>query len=328
MSETLVTAYGTPVTLDQADGVQAYVLAARVKADVDAYYEGLTWWRPTNAPSITCSALLYPDTNLPPLASKDFNAAPLAPGTNSIFFDTPVLVSANTFVRTGVLTNRYAVTIGLAPPIWPYSNGSHLSAPDDNNGCLQLTTAGVYVWPAIASGNKSNFFVGPIITPAVAPRGRSIFVFGLRTLSHRTLRRPLVVTSRPAPVSAQREVRYRFTSFGKKWSFVMFTERIEASQTARVDVGVTADSQGLPYDPTSATVQFAFLSSQLAKPAPGDWVSGSWDVTRIGSYVAQCNVGSNGVTTLTAGNYYTWIKITDPVAGEIPIEQIAKLIVV
>lgn len=108
----------------------------------------------------------------------------------------------------------------------------------------------------------------------------------------------------------------------------MFTERVEAMSTARIDVGVTADSQGLPYDPTSATVQFACLSSQLAKPAPGDWVAGSWDVTRIGSYVAQLNVGPDGVVTLAAGTYYVWIKITDPVAGEIPIEQIAKLIVV
>lgn len=328
MTESLVAAYGTPNTLDQADGVQAYVLAARVVSDVDAYYLGLTWWRPTNAPSITCSALLYPDTNLPPLASKDFNAAPLLAGTNTILFDTPVLVSANTFVRTGILTNRYAVTIGLAPPIWPYSNGSHLSAPDDNNGCLQLTTAGVYVWPAIASGNKSNFFVGPLIEPVIPARGRSTFILGLNRLRKRTHRLPLLVRGTTVPVTSQQEVRYRFTSFGRKWEFTMFTDRIDSTSLERVQAGVTADSQGLPYDPTAATVRFAFLSSQLAKPQSGDWKTGSWDVTRIGSYVAQCNVGAGGAVQLAAGNYYTWIQINDPVAGEIPAEQIAKLIVV
>ena len=325
MSESLVAAYGTPAIADQADGLQVYVLAARVKSDVDAYYEGITWWRPTNAPGITCSALLYPDTNLPPLASKDFDAAPLAPGTNTILFDTPVLVSANTFVRTGVLTRRYAVTTN-AP--WPYSNGSHLSAPDDNNGCLQLTTAGVYVWPAIASGNKSNFFVGPLISPVVATRARSIFVMGLRQLAPLARRVPLLLRGATIPVSSQQEVRYRFTSFRRKWGFTMFTDRIDSTSLARVQIGVTADSNGLPYNPTSATVQMAFLTSQLDKPNPGDWKTSSWDVTRIGSYVAQCNVGSGGAVELQPGNYYTWIKITDPVAGEIPIEQVAKLIVV
>lgn len=327
MTESLVAAYGTPNTLDQADGVQAYVLATRVKADIDAYYLGLTWWRPTNAPSITCSALLYPDTNLAPLASEDFDAAPLSGGTNTILFDTPILVSANTFVRTGILTNRYAVTIGLAPPIWPYSNGSHLSAPDDNNGCLATTTAGVYAWPGTASGNKSNFFVGPLIEPVTAQR-RSIFVLGLgRLKTLRTHRLPLLVRGATLPVTSQQEIRFRVTSFGRKWKFTMFTDRIDSTSLARVQAGVTADSQGLPYDPTAATVRWAFLESQLAKPQAGDWKTGTWDVTRIGSYVAQCNVGDGGAVQLAAGNYYAWIQINDPVAGEIPAEQIAKLIV-
>src|SRR5688572_15876877 len=107
----------------------------------------------------------------------------------------------------------------------------------------------------------------------------------------------------------------------------MFTERIDSTSLARVQAGVEADADGLPYDPTAATVQFAHLTSGLDKPDPGDWKTGSWDVTRIGTYVAQCNVGPGGAVTLSPGNYYTWIKITDPVAGEIPIEQIAKLIV-
>lgn len=122
-------------------------------------------------------------------------------------------------------------------------------------------------------------------------------------------------------------VRYRFSSFGRKWRFYMFTDRIDSSFTQRVQVGVEADSAGLPYDPTDATVQFAFLTSFLDKPDPGDWKSGSWDVTRIGSYVAQCNVGAAGVIELQPGNYYVWMKITDPVAGETPGDQLAKLIV-
>jgi hypothetical protein len=122
-------------------------------------------------------------------------------------------------------------------------------------------------------------------------------------------------------------VRYQFSSFTRKWRLTMFTERIDSTSTERVQVGVEADAEGLPYDPTGATVQFAFLVSSLDKPEVGDWKAGSWDVTRIGSYVAQCNVGADGVVELAPGVYYTWMKITDSAAGEIPAEQLAKLVV-
>ena len=108
----------------------------------------------------------------------------------------------------------------------------------------------------------------------------------------------------------------------------MFTERVDSTSLARVQAGVEADADGLPYDPTDATVQFAFLSSSLDKPEAGDWKAGTWDVTRIGTYVAEVLVGTGGAVALTAGVYYVWIKITDATAGETPAEQIAKLIVV
>jgi len=122
-------------------------------------------------------------------------------------------------------------------------------------------------------------------------------------------------------------VRYRFSSFERKWGITMFTERIDSTSLERVQAGVEADSDGLPYDPTGATVAFAFLTSNLDKPEAGDWKAGTWDVTRIGTHVAEALVGTGGVVALAAGNYYVWIKITDATAGETPAEQLAKLIV-
>lgn len=107
----------------------------------------------------------------------------------------------------------------------------------------------------------------------------------------------------------------------------MLTERVSILNSSRVQVVVTADADGLPYDPTGAAVRFAFLTDRLARPEPGDWVAGSWDVTRIGSFVAQCNVGDEGVTALDQGYYYVWIELNDPAAVERPTAQLAKLLV-
>jgi hypothetical protein len=107
----------------------------------------------------------------------------------------------------------------------------------------------------------------------------------------------------------------------------MITERISSLTLEQVQAAVQADSNGLPYVPTSAAVAFAFLESRLADPVSGDWKTGSWDVTRIGTYVAQCKVGPGGAATLAVGEYYVWLRITDTTAGETPIEPIGKLIV-
>lgn len=122
-------------------------------------------------------------------------------------------------------------------------------------------------------------------------------------------------------------VRYRFSSFSRKWRITMFTERIDSLSLERVQAGVEADADGLPYDPTGATLSWAFLADSLSKPTAPDWKAGTWDVTRIGAYVAECLVGTGGVIALAAGNWYVWIKIIDASAGETPAEQIAKLVV-
>jgi hypothetical protein len=88
-------------------------------------------------------------------------------------------------------------------------------------------------------------------------------------------------------------------------------DRLSATSTEFVRVPVSASGGGAPVDPTPATLQFAFTTATTA-PESG-WVDGSWDVTEIGGYVAQCNVGpDDGVIALTAGEYWVWVQIQYP----------------
>lgn len=120
---------------------------------------------------------------------------------------------------------------------------------------------------------------------------------------------------------------YRFSGPANKWRFSMATERVSVLNLSQVQITVEADHAGLPYDPRSATVEFAFLEAALTNPSGGDWKVATWDVTKIGTYVAQCNVGPSGAAVLAVGEYYTWIRLTDVTAGETPVECVGKLIV-
>lgn len=86
-----------------------------------------------------------------------------------------------------------------------------------------------------------------------------------------------------------------------------------------VNVPVNATKSGAPYNPTGDVVQFAFLLSIAGTPQSSDWVSGNW-VTLPNynyPYACQCLVGPGGTTTLAAGLYVIWVKITD--SPEIPV---------
>ena len=80
-----------------------------------------------------------------------------------------------------------------------------------------------------------------------------------------------------------------------------------------------------PADPTSATVELAAMPN-YSRPAGGDYHAGDWDVTLIGQYVAEFNPGPGGLA-LAAGEYYCWLRITDPFAGETVVCSPGTLIV-
>jgi hypothetical protein len=94
----------------------------------------------------------------------------------------------------------------------------------------------------------------------------------------------------------------------------MFT--IPASSLVHVMVPVAAKRNGVAVDPTSDTVQMAFLTSapDTASPGASDWETASWETnttTDPDQYWARCLVGTGGATTLSAGTYYVWVKVAD-----------------
>jgi hypothetical protein len=85
-------------------------------------------------------------------------------------------------------------------------------------------------------------------------------------------------------------------------------------------VPVNATKAGAAYNPTSDTVQFAFMPQATQVPGNTDWVSGSWDTNTssvLFPYNAKCLVGPSGTITLGIGTYYAYCKITD--SPEIPV---------
>lgn len=91
---------------------------------------------------------------------------------------------------------------------------------------------------------------------------------------------------------------------------------IYVSSLEEVPFSVTAP-QGI--NPTSDFVQMAFLTiPPPTQPTLGQWVTGGWQSTSGPPWIALCLVGPGGATTLTAGLYYVWIKLT--VVPEVPVK--------
>lgn len=91
-------------------------------------------------------------------------------------------------------------------------------------------------------------------------------------------------------------------------------------------VPVTATQAGVPYNPTSDVVQFAFMPTPTQVPGPSDLVGGSW-ITNPSSllypYSARVLVGPGGAITLGIGTYIVYQKTTD--SPEIPFDIVGQL---
>lgn len=102
--------------------------------------------------------------------------------------------------------------------------------------------------------------------------------------------------------------------------------RIPAVSTQYVKVPVYATVAGnTNYDPTVDTVQMAFLSSEAAQPAAGDWKAASWETTTAPPTVhyARCLIGPAGTVTLNPGIYTVWVQVTDsPEVPALPVGTI------
>jgi hypothetical protein len=98
--------------------------------------------------------------------------------------------------------------------------------------------------------------------------------------------------------------------------------------TEYVLVPVAATKAGVPYNPTSDTLQFAFMPTPTQVPQVSDWVTGIWESVStniIYPYNAKCLVGPSGTITLIQGTYVIYIKITDN--PEIPVLVGGQLVI-
>jgi hypothetical protein len=90
--------------------------------------------------------------------------------------------------------------------------------------------------------------------------------------------------------------------------------------TQYVFIPVQATKSGAAYNPTSDSVQFAFMPQATQVPGLSDWVAASWDTNTssvLFPYSAKCLVGPSGVINPGLGTYYMYLKITDN--PEIPV---------
>lgn len=105
-----------------------------------------------------------------------------------------------------------------------------------------------------------------------------------------------------------------------RWGVGFETVTLSHLATEYVLVPVVVTKAGVPYNPTSDTLQFAFMPSPVQVPKTSDWVSGSWETVTtniIYPYNAKCLVGPAGTITLGTGSYVMYLKITDN--PEVPV---------
>jgi hypothetical protein len=99
--------------------------------------------------------------------------------------------------------------------------------------------------------------------------------------------------------------------------------------TEYVLVPIAATKAGVAYNPTSDTLQFAFMPTPTQIPQSGDWVTGAWETVSTNilyPYNAKCLVGPTGGTiNLAMGVYVIYLKITDN--PEIPVLIGGQLVV-
>lgn len=92
---------------------------------------------------------------------------------------------------------------------------------------------------------------------------------------------------------------------------------ISTASLQYVPVQVTALKEGLPYNPTSDTVQMAFsLGVATATPANLTFNPAIWD-TASNAYYALCLVGPGGSISLASGIWTVWVQVSDN--PEIPV---------
>lgn len=107
---------------------------------------------------------------------------------------------------------------------------------------------------------------------------------------------------------------------GTEWTVSPVSIGLSQLATEYVIIPISVTMAGAAYNPTTDTVQFAFMPTVTQVPQVSDWVSGSWITVSsniLYPYSAQCLVGPAGTITLGIGTYVIYVKVTD--SPEIPV---------
>ena len=98
---------------------------------------------------------------------------------------------------------------------------------------------------------------------------------------------------------------------------------IGISQLSLQYVGIpvrAATLSGTSYNPTSDTVQMAFMPTATAVPQVSDWQAAVWSAIPsniIYPYAAYCLVGPGGTINPGIGTYVVYLKVSDN--PEVPV---------
>lgn len=91
---------------------------------------------------------------------------------------------------------------------------------------------------------------------------------------------------------------------------------------------ISAEVDGAPWAPAvDSTFEGAYLASPLATPVSDDWVDGTFETTIIGTVRGLVMVGPGSTSALTAGQWYEWVRLTDPTTGVQVVSQVGSVII-
>lgn len=281
--------------------------------------EFVRFWGSLNPITTTPSGAVYLTSGGAPVSSQVFAGYPagfLTSAWNTVTLSSPVSLVTPGLTRRIVVgpINRYAAGTGVFPrtangmtgTAGYFVTGTSLAFPDS---APQTTWYSVDVGFTPSSG---------------ANAGRTIIVRGPRAGLRRARPGPLLLRT-PLITAARAPLSWSLGVAPNKWEVGVDSTRASVLSQTRIRTNVFVTSGGEVYNPTHAAVAYAFLPGASARPVDADWKAGNWDITLIRSYVAETLVGPGTLFPLAKGHYYRWLRITDPVAGEVVIEPVGTL---
>lgn len=117
---------------------------------------------------------------------------------------------------------------------------------------------------------------------------------------------------------------YSGWQLGDPWGGAVSGNSVSYSQLScqNLYVPVSATVAGASYNPTSDTVQMAFMPQATQVPQNADWKTSTWTTSAVNvlyPYSATCLIGPGGTVTLGVGTYVIYVKVA--ASPEVVVDQ-------